>query len=79
MQAEISLRFQAFYRFFLQKFGQCTVFLKRLFYFGLVKKGPPQYLVAALYAMPKYRLCLPIMSVFVTFDKILSVLYLLFS
>lgn len=34
---------------------------------------------AALYAMPKYRLCLPIMSVFVTFDKILSVLRLLFS
>ena len=27
------VRFQAFYRFFLQKFGQCTVFLKRMFYF----------------------------------------------
>jgi len=34
MQAEISLRFQAFYRFFLRKFGQCTVFLKRMFYFA---------------------------------------------
>jgi len=34
MQAEISLRFQAFYCFFLRKFGQCAVFLKRMFHFG---------------------------------------------